>query len=577
MIRIVALSAVGFALLFAACGMPAGKCTPQNCSFGCCDSAGTCQGGSAAAACGTQGAMCQQCAFTQTCQLGVCVAVGGGGPGGGSGGGGGTTGGGGGTMGGGGGTTGGGTGGGTTGGGTGGGTTGGGTGGGTTGGGTGGGTTGGGTGGGTTGGGTGGGTTGGGTGGTTGGGGGTLPGDTCALAMTTSANSTTSNLSLTGFANDYDANTTCKARPGYDRVFAITVPGNSRTTAVVTPTATLDPTLAFYSSIAACGTSCVKAADLGNPGDPETLSFDNTSASSVTVYLVVDGYTVVDSAGTFTLALSTMAIPPDDTCSTATVVSANGTLTSQTTVGYTNDYAGGTYCATTDNAPDRAYSLSVPPGQRVAVTVTPTSAFNPIVQLVAAPASNCTATLTCVAGTDLATASNPERATFYNTTTSTQQLYAIVDGDVAGTFTLSTQTNTPIANDTCNTSNITLVNGSRTDSLTGFTADYGAQNDCLNLSGPDRVYKVTLLSNQAVSVFATPQDATATVGAMIFSGDCERPDVRVCEANMAGTSANSANVAYTNSTGGTQTVFVVIGFYTPVPVNTNVTISTTIL
>ncbi|MFZ5442181.1 MAG: hypothetical protein ACOZQL_19390 [Myxococcota bacterium] len=111
-----------FVAIGASCG-PA-KCTPQSCAFGCCDSSGTCQAGSSDAQCGGQGRACAACVLGQTCQLGQCVLVGGGGAGNGStgggsgatgggggstgGGGGSSTGGGGGTTGGGGGTTGGG-------------------------------------------------------------------------------------------------------------------------------------------------------------------------------------------------------------------------------------------------------------------------------------------------------------------------------------------------------------------------------------------------------------------------------------------------------------------------------------
>ena len=113
------------------CGPAVKACGPKECPFGCCDSAGTCQGGSSDAQCGAQGAACSTCGLAQRCNLGVCTNIGSGaGPGGGSGGG--FTGGG---SGGGGGVTGGGSGGGFTGGGTGGGATGGGTGGGATGGG----------------------------------------------------------------------------------------------------------------------------------------------------------------------------------------------------------------------------------------------------------------------------------------------------------------------------------------------------------------------------------------------------------------------------------------------------------
>lgn len=149
-----------FLALTPACG-PA-KCSPSNCS-GCCDTAGKCQTGTGAEACGLPGNVCQACLIGQVCSSGLCTTTGigggsGGGTGGGTGGGGATDGGGagggagggdpdGGTGGGMGGGTGGGAGGGA-GGGTGGGVTGGGSGGGVTGGGAGGGAVGGGTGGG---------------------------------------------------------------------------------------------------------------------------------------------------------------------------------------------------------------------------------------------------------------------------------------------------------------------------------------------------------------------------------------------------------------------------------------------
>ena len=123
----------------AACGTPAPKCSPANCT-GCCDASDACQTGGIQSQCGSQGNVCMACGAGTSCEFGVCKQSST------SGGGGGSTGGGGGATGGGGGSTGGGTGGGATGGGTGGGSTGGGTGGGSTGGG--GGATGGGTGGG---------------------------------------------------------------------------------------------------------------------------------------------------------------------------------------------------------------------------------------------------------------------------------------------------------------------------------------------------------------------------------------------------------------------------------------------
>ncbi len=89
--------AAAAALALAACsGTNTKSCTPSNCA-GCCDSTGSCQGGSASVACGTAGAACTECSLGQTCTFGQCGSsgLGGGSGGGGSGGsGGGSTGGG---------------------------------------------------------------------------------------------------------------------------------------------------------------------------------------------------------------------------------------------------------------------------------------------------------------------------------------------------------------------------------------------------------------------------------------------------------------------------------------------------
>jgi len=99
--------AVGFAVaVFAGCGPTKTTCDSTSCS-GCCDSAGQCQGGTQATACGSAGISCTACITGQSCIGGVCIGGTGGGGGGGVGGGagGGMGGGAGGGLGGGGGTT----------------------------------------------------------------------------------------------------------------------------------------------------------------------------------------------------------------------------------------------------------------------------------------------------------------------------------------------------------------------------------------------------------------------------------------------------------------------------------------
>jgi hypothetical protein len=62
-------------------------CNSTNCN-GCCDSSGTCQGGTSTSSCGASANLCDVCVGTQLCQAGRCTSGGtGGGFGGGFGGG----------------------------------------------------------------------------------------------------------------------------------------------------------------------------------------------------------------------------------------------------------------------------------------------------------------------------------------------------------------------------------------------------------------------------------------------------------------------------------------------------------
>src|SRR5687767_3107837 len=84
---VVAGFAVGLLMVVtSACSPPAVSCSALSCT-GCCDSAGKCQGGGTATACGKGGSSCNTCAATQSCTANACVTGGsGGGAGGGTGG-----------------------------------------------------------------------------------------------------------------------------------------------------------------------------------------------------------------------------------------------------------------------------------------------------------------------------------------------------------------------------------------------------------------------------------------------------------------------------------------------------------
>jgi len=350
-------------------------------------------------------------------------------------------------------------------------------------------------------------------------------------------------------------------------VFSVNVPPGNRITATATPSSTMDPTLSLFTSLSACtvgSLSCAVSKDTGNTADPETLVWTNVSGSTVTVYLAVDGYSIATSAGTFALQVDVAPAPADDVCEGATPLTSGVTLSNQSMVSYVDDYSlSDTQCYGSVN-PDRAYSFNVPMGQRTLVTVTPATGTDVRLNLVPGPASTCGSDpRVCTAGTNQGTTGAVELLSFYNTTTSNQPHFAIVDATAGGSFSIVATTSTPIANDTCNTSNVTLVNGtSRSDTLTNMVPDYGLNMDCGRFQGPDRVYRVSVNPAQTLTVTVTPGNASGGFDPVIalFSGDCESPANRVCEDFSSIASANQAETfTWVNGNATTSSVFLVVG------------------
>lgn len=97
--------------------------------------------------------------------------------------------------------------------------------------------------------------------------------------------------------------------------------------------------------------------------------------------------------GSFAITTSLGAPPVDDVCAGATPLLANMSTPAQTTLGYTNDYeatAASSSCLGPTFGPDRVYELSVPPGERASLVVTPLDGgLHPTLNFVDGPASTC--------------------------------------------------------------------------------------------------------------------------------------------------------------------------------------------
>lgn len=413
------------------------------------------------------------------------------------------------------------------------------------------------------------------------------PGDVCSTAALTAPGSYTGQ-SLIDFANDYASGTGCSGASGPDRLYKVRVPNGQRLVATATPSSSWDPSVNIMGA-AGCvttGRTCLAGSDSAYSGAAETTSWLNGTGSDVEVYVVVETYTpTVPAAGTtrdFTLDLALEVPPPGDTCATAGSLTLGTPLADQTLIGFGNDYGSGTSCSGA-GGPDRVYSVVVPAGERLEVTVTPTTpdggtSWNPSINVMSAAQCQA-ATRTCLAGSDTATTGAAEIVRWTNNAATPTTVFVAVEtsttaAPAAGatrSFTISA-TSAPVPppppGDVCSDT-LTLISSTSTlpsESLVGLTGDYSYANtlDCDFFSGIDRAYRVRIPAGSTLTATVTP-DSTwdPTLGLVLGSATaCTGSSVTCASTADIGLSGDPETVTYTNATGSAVDAFLIVDSYT---------------
>ncbi|HUQ01882.1 MAG TPA: hypothetical protein VM261_05265 [Kofleriaceae bacterium] len=268
----------------------------------------------------------------------------------------------------------------------------------------------------------------------------TPPGDTCPLAEAVTLTNGSAMLSgTTATASNYDNNyappAACTTGAGNDRVYSVTVPAGEFLSATLRPTG-FDATLYFIAGPAtACATTpitCIDGVDDGGSGATEALTYQNTTANPVDVFVVVDGY-YATGAGAYDLAIS-VGRPRGNTCQDAeaiTLTAGMATISGTTTdaLGYSPNYAPPNTCTSTytQSGNDRVHSVAVPMGATLTATLTP-NGWDGGLYVVAGPATSCDANpIVCLAGIDGASSSGAETITYTNATGATVEALIVVD------------------------------------------------------------------------------------------------------------------------------------------------------
>lgn len=261
-----------------------------------------------------------------------------------------------------------------------------------------------------------------------------------------------------------------------------------------------------------------------------------------------------------------------DTCDTATFLTS-GTYADHSTVGFEGDYSFNQCFTFATPGPDRVYRVAIPSGNRLTFEATPVSTFDPILAVVAAPASNCVAAPSCLVARDLGSKGGAETVMFANDSPAVQSVYVVVDGYLTeltgGQYDLDVGvTATPDA-DLCVNA---LPLGEGTE-IAGTLAIAGVDNDytiapCIDgeqpwhSPGPDIAYKLEIPAGSTLEVTINPdEELDPAIFLVPASGpSCDR---NTCLAGAdGGYQGASETLSYTNETGAAQSVYLIVDSFT---------------
>lgn len=326
--------------------------------------------------------------------------------------------------------------------------------------------------------------------------------------------------SLAGDGPDYRFSPSegCAFQAGPDHAFSIEVPAGERLTATATPTAAdggLDVVVNLVrgpaSTCAMTPAACLGSGDRGFRGDPDSATWVNFDAAPETVFVVVGSYASTTPDDAFTLTTTIQPLPPGDVCIAPVALVPGTPLLGETLTGYGNDVEDGAGCAWAGFAgtgADRFYSVTVPAGQQLRVTVTPQASLDTLLSFVDA-AAVCAQPFECLLG-DVGTQAPVGQAdtlSFTNRAATPRELVVVVDSraNTTGTFDLVATLGAPPAGDFCGVAAALTLNQLVQGTTVGASNDYESGRHCASgVTGPDLVYTFEVPPHERASVTVTP-------------------------------------------------------------------------
>lgn len=339
----------------------------------------------------------------------------------------------------------------------------------------------------------------------------------------------------------------CTSASGPEHVYRLNVAAR---TGVV-----LDITAAEFDTVLSvrrvCTDPMTNVACNDDRGGGITRSFIRTVLDPGEYFVIVDGYSS-SASGSYTLAVSSFTPATNSDCSGATALMAGSTVMGDTRTGGNPSSA----CLASSNGPQLFYSISVPAGQRLRVTATPTGtpAWTPVVRIL----DSCTAT-SCLASAQAPMAGMAATATFDNRGTTARNVIVSVSStsaDTGGTFNLqATLEMAPSGPTHANCSMARMVT-SGTRLMGEDTTLATTPASCASSAGNALFYTATIPAGHILSVTATPT-GTAWDPQILLQNNCT---ATMCLAAVDdGFSGEAETLVYRNASATAQTVIIAVG------------------
>ncbi|MBL8922751.1 MAG: hypothetical protein JNJ54_28135 [Myxococcaceae bacterium] len=398
-------------------------------------------------------------------------------------------------------------------------------------------------------------------------------GDRCDIATPLIPGTPLVGETLANNTNDYTTSgTNCSTTfAGLDRAYAVVVPAQHSLSILVQPEATLNTSLSLAQTAANCDARvCLVNANQGAAGQADSFTLNNASSNPQTWFVVVDSAT--GTGATFDLSATVTPLATGDNCANATPADLDGgVLSGLGSAGYTNDYSSGTACAFLSGN-DRAFSLTIPPGQRGVFRAMPDAGLNVSLSLIGAPETNCQGAITCLAGVDAFGATTPpdrtEVLTRMNSTGAAQTVFAIVDTSGVGFFDFQAFLDTPVPGDRCEAPLVLTPAVAQPGDFAAFVNDYfGAGSGCsANAARADAVYRLTVPDGQEVDLIVTPAAGLNT--SLSIATSASACDARSCVATSNnGGDGLPDSLRFANRSGGAIDYLVIVDHTTVAPMS----------